>query len=85
MYGDEFGAIGEGGFDLYVVDHFGNTLHHIFPGKQGSAVLHQGSYRLPVAGRLQQVAADISDGFGVIEFQATGLTFGRQFAGQVQE
>ena len=32
MYGNQFGAIGESGFDLNIMDHFRNAFHNIITG-----------------------------------------------------
>jgi len=72
MHGDEFGAVGEGRFDLYLGDHFRNAVHHVLAREQRGAVAHELGDGAAVAGAFQDGGGDEGDGFGVVELEAAG-------------
>src|SRR5690606_32046975 len=65
--GDELGAVGEGCFDLHVVDHLGDALHHLIARYDMGARFHEFGNRAPVPGAFDDEVGDERDGFGVVE------------------
>ena len=84
--GDQLGAVRKGGFDLHVVDHLGDTVHHVVARQQGAAEIHQLGHAAAIARALQDGAADIGHRFRVVELQAPGLApLGQQAGGEQQQ
>src|SRR5688572_4918680 len=84
--GDELGAVGKGCLCLYLVNHFRNTLHHVFTREQGSAVTHELCDTTAVARPLQDRRRDVRDGFGIVELQAARLSaFSHEGCGEDQQ
>ncbi len=85
MDGDQLGAIGEGGFDLDLRDHFRDAFHHLFAAEQGGAEVHQLGHGLAIASTFQQGRRDVGHGFRIVEFHPTGQApFGHQTSGKNQ-
>src|SRR2546429_9737181 len=55
MYGHQFRAIGEGGLDLDLVDHFRHAIHDVFALQDGAAVHHDFGDALAVARGFQDL------------------------------
>ena len=86
MDGDELGAIGEGGFHLHFVDHFGDAVHHVITGEDFGAGGHQLGHGTAFAGALHDFGADQGHGFRVVELQAFGFAaLGQQGCGEQQQ
>ena len=83
--GDEFGAVGEGGFDLDVVDHVGDAFHDVGDFEKRGAVAHEVGDGAAVAGALDDLVGDDGDGFGVVEFDAAGLAAAGEIGGDDDE
>ena len=64
-----------GRLDLNLVDHLGNTFHHIFALENSSAKGHNVRNALPIACGLHNLGGQNGDRFGIIELEATRLTF----------
>ena len=60
-------AVGKCSFDLYFVNHFGNTLHDLIATEQGGAVMHQFSHSFTIPSALQKRRGKVSDRFGMIQ------------------
>jgi hypothetical protein len=85
MNGDELRAIGKGGFGLHVVNHLGDTFHHIGLREDGRAEAHQFRHRLPIAGAFEDLVGDDRDRFGIIQLQSPLLTPARKVGGDHDE
>src|SRR5882757_186776 len=70
VHGDELGAVGESGFDLDVVDHFGDAIHHLVAGEDVGALLHQLGDAFAVARAFQDEVADQRHRFRMVELDA---------------
>lgn len=70
MNGDEFCAIRESGFDLDVVNHFGNAFHHFITGNQSGAITHELGDGFSIACAFENFRSDECDDFGVIQLQS---------------
>src|SRR3954470_3934258 len=70
MHGDEFGAIRERRFDLDVVDHFWDAIHHLRAGNHLRARLHQFGDGAAVARALDDEVGDDGDRLGMVELDA---------------
>src|SRR5690606_18810204 len=68
--GHQLGAVGEGGFDLNVVDHLRNPLHHLVAGDDVCPGFHQLGHGAAVAGALDHEIGDERDSLGVVELDA---------------
>ena len=83
--GDELGAVGEGGFDLDLVDHFGDAVHDVVALEDGGAVAHEGGDGFAVAGAFHDLVGDDGDGLGVVELEAAGLAAAGEIGGDYDE
>ena len=72
MDGDELGAVGEGRLDLDVVDHLGNSLHHLVAAKDMGARLHQLGDAAAIALITDFVVEGARDGRSVAELMEAG-------------
>ena len=70
MDGDQFGTVGEGGFNLNVVDHLGDTVHDLVAADDRCSVAHQIGDRGAVTRAFDDKVADQRDGLRVVEFNA---------------
>ena len=70
VYGDEFGAVREGGFHLHVVDHVGDTFHAIGLRNHVGGSLHQVCNTPAVAGPFHNKVRDEGNRLWMIEFHA---------------
>ena len=85
VHGHQFGAVREGGLDLYFGDHLRDSFHDLIAGQQGAAMAHQFRHALTLPRAFQQGTGNIGDGFRIVEFQALGLAPFRQQAGGEQQ
>ncbi len=86
MHGDQLGAVGKCGFDLYVWNHLGDAVHHIRTCEYVAAFAHELRNRFAIARAFHDGGADEGHGFRVIEFQASGFAaFGQQRRCEYQE
>ena len=82
MNRDEFGSVRERRFDLYVVDHLGNTFHAIGPRYDMRACFHQIGHRPAVPSAFNHVIGNESDGFRVVKLDPARLAFARDHGRQ---
>ena len=73
MDGDEFGAVGEGGLDLDLVDHLGDAFHDLVAREECGAEAHEIGDGTAVAGAFHDLVGDDGDGLGIVELEAAGL------------
>ncbi len=73
MDGDQLGTIREGGFDLDVMDHLGNTLHHVIAGEQRRTERHQLRNGPAVSCPFQDFGRNIGHDFRIVELQSLAL------------
>ena len=84
VHGDQLGAIGEGAFDLDVVNQLGHARHHLATTEEALAEIHQRGDAAAVADELQQLGGDQRDRLGMVEAHAPRQALLRQHAGLVQ-
>ena len=60
---------GKRAFDLDLVDHLGNSFHHVVPGQHPRPKRHQVGHAPAVANAFEHFSGDDSDGFGMIQLQ----------------
>ena len=71
---DQLGAIGEGRLDLHLVDHLGDSFHHVVAGQHPASGIHQIDHGPPVASRFVDPRCEDGDGLGVVELQPSPPT-----------
>src|ERR1700730_1916955 len=71
MHRHQLRSIGERRFDLYVVDHFGNAVHHLLAREHMPACFHQLRDGLAVARAFDDVVGDKRHRLGMIELDAS--------------
>src|SRR6188768_3673692 len=64
---DKLGAVGERGFDLDVVDHLGDAIHHLLAGKNLATVAHQFGDAPAVACAFHNEIGYQRDGFRMVQ------------------
>jgi len=67
MHGDELGAVRKGRLDLDVMDHLGDARHHLRPGQDLRAGLHQLGDGAAVARALDDEIGDDGNRLRVVE------------------
>src|ERR1700692_4351711 len=72
--GDQLRAVGKRCLHLHVVQHLRDAVHHVVTAQHLTAADHQLGDGPPVAGPLQQVVGEHSDGLGMVQAQSAALT-----------
>src|SRR5438128_5647301 len=67
VHGDKLRAVRERRLDLHVVDHFGDSVHHLRAREHPRAGLHQFGHGLPVARAFKNEIGNQRDGFRMVE------------------
>ena len=84
VHGHELGAVGKRSFDLHLVDHVRDAVHHVIVAEELAAEIHQLGHRSAVADELEDLRRDERDGFGIVQAQAAREPLLRQEAGLVE-
>ncbi len=83
--GDEFGAVGEGAFDLDFGDEPGDAGHDLVAAEEAFAEVHELCDGPAIADVFEELGGDEGDGFGLVEAEAAGETLLGEEPGVVEE
>src|SRR5205814_2165497 len=80
MNGDEFGAVGKGGFHLDFGNHFRDAVHDIILGENCVPGGHYLGHALAVASHFEELGGDHGDRLGMVQLESTRLASAGQLA-----
>src|SRR5262245_40479328 len=69
--GDELGPVGEGGFDVDLLDHVGDAVHELIASQYLPALRHELGNRFSISGPLEEDIGDQRDALGIIQLEAS--------------
>src|SRR4051812_3213758 len=70
MNRDELGPIAERAFDLHLVNHFRDVVHHVSAPEQLASEVHQLGHTTAVANELEHLGANQRNGFRIVQANA---------------
>src|SRR5262249_3834323 len=69
--GDELGPVGEGGFDVDLLDHVGDAVHELIASQRLPALRHELGNRLAISGPFEDDIGDQRDALRVVQLEAS--------------
>src|SRR5262245_50976288 len=69
--GDELGSVGEGGFDVDLLDHVGDAVQELIASQDLPALRHELGNRLSISRPLENDVGDQGDRLRVVQFEAS--------------